>query len=258
MPEGLEVELYRRAAESVVGRRICSLVVDDRVAGPGVPEAVDGELPGVTVLAVRRIGKQLLVDTEGGVIGIHFGMTGRIVVDDRAPIDALEYGSDRDDPAWDRIRIDFAEGGSLRVNDPRRWCRLTIDPDVTRLGPDLFWVTLEDLGRASTGRTRSIKAVLLDQACVAGLGNLCVDEILWHAGIAPARPAGELGGSELSQLHRSLMTCLPQMLALGGSHRGVVSPALRGAMPPCPLDGSSLRRDRIGGRTTVWCPVHQT
>jgi formamidopyrimidine-DNA glycosylase len=255
VPEGLEVEIYRRAAMPLVGRTIVGLDVDERIAGPGM---ADGALIGATVLGVGRIGKLLLVDTEGPTIGVHFGMTGRIVVDRVAPIGQLEYGSGRDRPEWDRLRIDFADGGSARVNDPRRWARVTLDPDTSALGPDVLAVDLPELRRAVRGRARPIKSVLLDQHLIAGVGNLCADEVLWHAGITPTRNAGTLTEREVEALHVAITTRLPEMLRLGGSHRGTVSPELRRAMPACPVDGASLRRERVAGRTTVWCPLHQT
>ena len=78
----------------------------------------------------------MLVDTDGPVLGLRYGMTGRILVDDTAPIAALEYSSDRDDPAWDRFGLDFAGGGSLVIRDPRRLGGVELDPDESKLGPD--------------------------------------------------------------------------------------------------------------------------
>ena len=101
-----------------------------------------------------------------------------------------------------------------------------------------------------------MKAVLLDQAAVAGLGNMLVDEVLWWAGIDPHRPAGTLTPDEVAELHRAIRRRLPVMLRRGGSHTGTLSPTRRaGGM--CPRDGGELRRDVVGGRTTVWCPAHQ-
>lgn len=251
------MELYRRAAGSLVGRTIARIDVDERIAGPGVVEAATGELVGATVEAVRRIGKLMLVDTDGPTVGVHFGMTGRIVVDHVAPIGQLEYGSGRDRPEWDRLKIDLVDGGSARVNDPRRWARVTLDPDTSALGPDVLCLDVADLRRAVEGRSRSIKAVLLDQHLVAGLGNLCVDEVLWHAGIAPTRNAGHVTAHEIEALHQVITTRLPEMLRLGGSHRGTLTPELRAALPACPVDRAPLRRGQVAGRTTVWCEVHQ-
>ncbi|MCU0259711.1 MAG: hypothetical protein MUE78_01705 [Ilumatobacteraceae bacterium] len=252
MPEGLEVEIARRAVAPVVGRRVLDVVADERCApDPLVP------LVGRRVTGVVRRGKQLAVVTDGPSLGIHFGMTGRVVVDGVAPIERLEYGSGRDDPAWDRLLVRFEGGGDLRVNDPRRWSRFVLDPDLDALGPDLLAVTLAELRSALRGRRTSVKAVLLDQRAIAGLGNLCVDEVLWHAGIAPAASADGLDAAATRALHRAMRTRLPAMLASGGSHTGVIDPAVRAGDGPCPRDGAPLVRSTVAGRTTVSCSLHQ-
>jgi formamidopyrimidine-DNA glycosylase len=252
VPEGLEVEIARRAVVAVVGRRIATIDADERCT----PESL-APLAGRAVMGVGRRGKQLVIDTDGPTLGIHFGMTGRIVVDGRAPIERLEYGSDRDEPRWDRLAVSFDGGGRLRVNDPRRWARFTLDPDVSSLGPDLLEVTLDELRAVLRGRRTAVKAVLLDQHAVAGLGNMCVDEVLWHAGIAPSARADLLDAAATGALHRSMRRRLPAMLAAGGSHMGVLEPARRAALGPCPRDGAPLVRTVVGGRTTVSCSHHQ-
>lgn len=262
MPEGLEAEIYRRHAERTLDRRIASVEVD-----PNQDAAVEltNLLPGCAFTAARRHGKLVLLDTvlpgrgrpTGPVLGLHFGMTGRLVVDGGAAIDQLEYASGRDDPAWDRFVVHFRDGGVLRVNDPRRWARFDLDPDESRLGPDFLSVDRDALADALSGRRAALKAILLDQSVVAGFGNLCVDEILWQSGLAPDRPAGSLSDEELDTLLATMREHLPAMLDRGGSHRGTISPELRSAVPPCPRDGAPLRRGTVGGRTTIWCPVHQ-
>ncbi len=248
------MEWFRRAASAVVGRRIRTVRVDPRNAvGP-----VADVLPGRLVTAVDRVGKLLLLLTDGPVLGIHFGMTGRIVVDDVAPIAALEYGSGRDDPAWDRLVMTF-EGptaGVLRVNDPRRWSRYVVDPDRSTFGPDVEAVAPDRLAEL-LHRRRALKGLLLDQTVVAGLGNMCVDEVLFQAGLAPDRPGASLTSVEVAELVTTIRVHLPAMFERGGSHTGVLSPAVRAAMPACPLDGTPLRRAEVAGRTTVWCPAHQ-
>ena len=253
VPEGLEVEIYRRAATPLIGRRVRRALADERVAGRAVVDA----LMGVEVLGVERIGKLLLLDTDGPTVGIHFGMTGRIIVDGVAPIEQLEYGGRRHDPAWERFVLELDDGGSLRIADPRRWARVELDPDPTRLGPDVLTIAAVQLAAVCQGRRRALKAVLLDQALISGLGNLCVDEVLFWAALHPGRPAGGLTSVELEALHAAMHARLPVMLAEGGSHRGMVSPEVRAVMPACPLDGTPLERATIAGRTTVWCPHHQ-
>jgi formamidopyrimidine-DNA glycosylase len=255
MPEGLEAEIYRRAANRAVGREIRSVVVDE--LQPTADE-LRHELPGRVVDGSRRRGKYVLADLDDGrVLALHFGMTGRLVVDGDPAIDRLEYSSGRDDPAWDRLRIQFTDGSVLRVNDPRRWAKFVLDPDLSHLGPDFMSLTPALLTERLARRRAALKAILLDQSVVAGFGNMCADEILWQAGVSPLTPANELAPDRADALVAACDEHLPAMLARGGSHTGMISPEVRAAVPPCPRDGGSLRRDVVGGRTTVWCPVHQ-
>lgn len=250
----IEVEIYRRLAETTVGRRIDGVVADDawflkRGAAPAV-------LVGQEVVAARRIGKLLLLDTTGPVLGLRFGMTGRLLVDGAANLDDLEYGSNRDEPAWDRFAVRFAGGGDLRVRDPRRLGGVEIDPDTSALGVDALAVTPRQLAAALRGSAAPLKARLMDQSRIAGLGNLLTDEILWRAGVDPARPAGSLGADEVARLHRHLRGTVRDLLARGGSHLGRLQVArVRGGA--CPRDGVPLDRRTIGGRTTYSCPRHQ-
>ena len=113
------------------------------------------------------------------------------------------------------------------------------------------------LGRALAGRTAAIKPLLLDQSVVAGLGNLCADEVLAWAGVAPTRSAADLGADGRRAIAAACRRRLPRMLASGGSTTGRLSPEVRAALPPCPWDGAALTRATIAGRTAVWCPSHQ-
>jgi formamidopyrimidine-DNA glycosylase len=253
VPEGLEVELYRRTAMGAIGRAISRVVVDESLAPPDFADAVTGRV----FSSADRVGKLLLLGTDGPVVGLHFGMTGRLVLDGLAPIEQLEYGGRRDDERWDRLRIELADGGVLRVNDSRRWARFSIDPDVAPLGPDLFDVTRAELTAVLRRRRTALKAVLLDQHAIAGLGNMLVDELLWHAGLDPRRIANSVTTRRVGRLHAAMVEHLPRMLERGGSHTGVLSPEVRASRPPCRRDGRPLQTAQVGGRTTVWCAYHQ-
>ena len=258
MPEMLEIEAYRRAAEPVVGRTVSGVHAPDEwyAKGDTTTDQLRAVLPGVTIGGLRRIGKLMLVDTDGPVLGLRYGMTGRILVDEAAPIEALEYSSDRDDPAWDRFGIDFAGGGSLVIRDPRRLGGVELDPDESKLGPDAAAVTRKPFGAIVAGSSAPLKARLMDQAKLAGLGNLLVDETLFRAGLAPDRPANSLADDEISRLHRTMRRTITVLGERGGSHTGDLQPArVRGGL--CPKDGAELNRADVGGRTTYWCPHHQ-
>ena len=259
MPELVEVELYRRLAERALERRIRSVdAPDDWFLKGGLDaRSVRAALRGRHFTDARRIGKLLLLDTDGPhVLGLRFGMTGRLLVDGSAGIDELLYSSVRDEPAWDRFTVRFDDGGDLRVRDPRRLGAVELDPDESRLGVDAHAITPTLLRDALAGSAAPLKARLMDQARIAGIGNLTVDEVLWRAALDPARPAGSLDAGEQRRLHTQLRRTLDHLLRHGGSHTGALQ-AHRAAGGRCPKDGAELIRRTVGGRTTWSCPRHQ-
>ncbi len=266
MPELIEVEIYRRTATRVLGRRISSVEVVDPFGlrhdpvGRGAADVV-ATIVGTTILAARRHGKLLLVDLGRGsspdvVLGLRFGMTGRLLVDGHAGIDELLYSGGRDDPAWERFRVRFEGGGTLAVRDPRRLGTVELDPDVSALGVDATELTLSELRRVLAGSSAAVKARLLDQHRVCGIGNLLADEILWRAGVAPGVSAAGIGALRLRRIHAAVHETIAELTERGGSHLGDVMEARRpGGV--CPRDGATMRVATIGGRTTWWCPKHQ-
>ena len=117
------------------------------------------------------------------------------------------------------------------LRDPRRLGAVELDPDEDRLGPDAFDLTLAQL-RAICAKSRApIKAVIMDQSRIAGLGNLLCDEALWRAGIDPARPAHDLADDEVKRLHRAIRDTLRILGKRGGSHTGDLTSAA-GSGPP--------------------------
>ncbi len=262
MPELVEVEAYRRLAEGVVGRTVAEVVAPDawylkRGLDAATAEAV---LTGATVTGTRRIGKLLLLDLDDDrpVLGLRFGMSGRLVVDGQVGFDELIYSSRLTLDRWDRFGLRFADGGDLRMQDPRRLGGVELDPPEARLGPDALAVTPSGLAVAiGHGRsTAPLKARLMDQGRIAGVGNLAADEILWRAGLDPARPAGGLSAKELRRLHRHLRGTMADLMERGGSHAGDLM-AERRVGGSCPKDGAPLVRRTVGGRTTFSCPKHQ-
>lgn len=259
MPEMLEVELYRQLAARTLGRVIARVDAPDQwfLKGGVTAEHLADALVGRRFGADRRIGKLLLLDVvDGPTLGLRFGMTGRLIVDGEAVIDRLAYGSDRDLSAWDRFGVAFEDGGYLVLRDPRRLGGVELDPDESRLGPDAFEVTVAQLGALLAPSGSPLKARLLDQARLAGVGNLLVDETLWRAGLDPARTASSLTSVEVRRLHRHLQETLVELLGRGGSHTGDLQ-VMRSPDGVCPKDGGPLQRRTIGGRTTYSCPHHQ-
>ena len=262
MPEIIEVELYRIAASATIGRTIVAVDAPDAwyvKRGLG-PSALVGALRGRVVNGARRHGKLLLldidIDIDAATLGLRFGMTGRLIVDGLAPITELAYGSSRPEPAWERFALRFASGGSLVISDPRRLGGVELDPDESDLGPDAYSLTGPQLSRALAGSHAPLKARLMDQTRIAGLGNLLTDEILWRSGFDPARPAGSLDGRQRARLARTVVSTLADLSARGGSHTGDLQEARRRG-GHCPRDGTPLLRRTVAGRTTYSCPRHQ-
>lgn len=250
----LEVELTRRGVAHLVGRTIVAVERTDPLA---VADGVDAEAPGSRIECFDRHGKLLLVRTDGPTIGVHFGMTGRLLVNGDAVIDRLAYSPVSRDAVWDRWAVRLDDGRLVRLHDPRRLGRVRLDPDVSRLGPDVLSLRRVDLAAALAGRRAPVKAILLDQSVIAGLGNLLADEVLWWAALAPRRPAGSLTPGEVGTLAQAIRRRLPIMMRRGGSHTGELSPEVRAGPGRCRRDGTELVRAAIGGRTAVWCPSHQ-
>ncbi len=254
----IEVELYRRLAEQVVGRTVRRVDAPDAwflKRGLEAPELV-AALLGRTIVAARRRGKLLLLDTDGPTLGLRFGMTGRLLVDGGMVVEKLVYGSTRDETAWDRIVLGFDGAGELRLRDPRRLGGVELDPDESRLGVDAASLTRAQLAGLLRVSVAPLKARLMDQARLAGLGNLLTDEMLWRAGLDPARRADSLNPAEVRRLHRHIRATLEELTSRGGSHTGGLQQA-RVPGATCPRDGAPLLRRRIGGRTTYSCPRHQ-
>jgi formamidopyrimidine-DNA glycosylase len=261
LPELLEAESARALiAERALGREIGRVDAPDTwyLKRGLTPRGVKRALKGRTIVAARRRGKQLLLDTDddGPVVGLHLGMSGRVLIDGDAAGDPLLYASNRDDTAWHRFTLRFVDGGSLAMRDPRRLGAVELDPEEDRLGVDALELTLPVL-RALLVRSRApIKAFLMDQSRIAGLGNLLCDEILWRAGIMPTREARSLDAGEQVRVQRAIRTTLRTLGRRGGSHTGDLMPA-REPGGHCPRDGAPLVRATVGGRTTFYCPVHQ-
>src|SRR5829696_9930107 len=246
MPELPEAERARQQLDRALDREI--VAVDDRdtyVCRPHAPGEIADALVGGRLLRSHRRGKFLWVETTGPVLGLHLGMAGRIVVDEP--------------PAprhWDRFAIDFADGGRLALRDKRRLGRAVIAPDFSHVGPDAAEVSRADF-RARVGRGKApLKARLLDQGVIAGVGNLLADETLWRARLSPRRPAGELSEEELDGLRRHIRAAIRDAVRLGGVHTGKMMDE-RTARGTCPRCGATFAVAQVGGRTTVWCPEEQ-
>ena len=288
MPELPEVEtVVRGIRPRLVGRRVVKLVQrrpDLRTALPErFPERVEGRL----VSAVERRAKYILVRLDGRTekspspalaveddyLIIHLGMSGRLVLGTRA---AHESG------AHEHVEFATDDGTVLRFCDPRRFglmdlvsvSQLETDPRFAPLGPEPLSpdFTPAVLAAALKGRDTSIKAALLDQHVVAGIGNIYACEALYKAGISPRRKAGTVQGDRSVRLVAAIKDVLARAIAAGGSsardyvqasgeagwfqHAWAVYDREGKGCPKCDC-GSSVKRIVQGGRSTFYCAKRQ-
>jgi formamidopyrimidine-DNA glycosylase len=270
MPELPEVETIRLQLEPhLAGRRFEHVgIYDPRLVRPFEPTAVAAELQGERVRALDRRGKYLIVRFDSGrALLIHLRMTGSLR--HAAP------GKLPDDPHR-RAVVKLDDGSDVAYRDVRRfgtWHLLEpeeVDPYLAqRLGREPLdrGFTARRLAERLEGRRAPIKAALLDQRTVAGLGNIYVDEALWRAQIHPQRPAATLDGDEIARLTRAVKHALRAGLARqGASLRDYSRPdGRRGRMQeefrvygregePCPRCGTPIDKIKAGGRGTWYCP----
>jgi formamidopyrimidine-DNA glycosylase len=239
VPELPEVETVRRGLEpAMAGRTILRAEVRRPDLRWPLPPGLAARLTGARVEALRRRSKYLLADLEGGdTLIVHLGMSGRMLLS-RAEAPALAAGAERDSLAafahghpmpkkHDHVVLDMEGGARITFNDARRFgamdlwptAALEAHPRIAALGPEPLGNEFSEahLGGRLAGRATPVKAVLLDQRAVAGLGNIYVCEALWRAGISPLRLAGSLGAAEVARLVASVRAVLHDAIAAGGS-----------------------------------------
>ncbi len=261
MPEILEAEKARELIEArALGREIASVHAPDAwfLKRGLTPDAAEAALPGHRFTDARRRGKLLLLDTDadGPTLALHLGMSGRVVIDGEAAGDPLLYAANGDNPAWLRFGVTFADGGSLYLRDPRRLGAAELDPDEDRLGVDAFALRLPLLRKQVAASRAPIKAMLMDQSRIAGLGNLLTDEALFRAGIDPARPANTLSDDEVKalaqrDLHHAAGAAAPGRLAHRRPHaRRASRAATARATAPSSCAGPSAAAPPTPARST--------
>jgi formamidopyrimidine-DNA glycosylase len=239
------------------------------VCRPHLVGEIRAALTGRRLSAVHRRGKSMWCDTsgvgrsrtQGPVLGIHLGMSGKLVYGDGKgnEVDGGDYwerGRTQGDLRFSRFALRFDGGAYLVLVDPRRLGRVRLDPPVEALGPDALDVTPADFRARMMRGTSPVKARLLDQEVIAGIGNLLADQALWLARINPARPVDELSRPAVNRLYQGVHDSVAAAVANGGVHALSVIPA-RVPGGVCPRCGASMVRGEVGGRTTWWCSREQ-
>ena len=275
MPELPEVETYvRDLAPEIAGRAvIAAQVMWPRIIAAPTAEAFPARIAGLRFTGFGRRGKYMLLGlSDDTTLVVHLRMTGKLLI---VP------GNTPPDPHT-HVVLTLDDGRALHYNDSRKFGRfwLVADPEALlagKLGPEPLSddFTPADFAARLAGRQAPIKALLLDQALVAGIGNIYADEALFHAGIHPARPGGALSGAEIARLHAAIRAVLSEAIARHGSSLGDSSQQnfLRpGGTPggyqeehavfhrtgqPCLRCGAIIERIVIAQRSTHFCPVCQ-
>jgi formamidopyrimidine-DNA glycosylase len=271
LPELPEVETIRsRLAPRLAGRRIEKVeIFDPRLTRPEPPEAVAATLEGERIVDVRRRGKYLVFPFESGRhLLVHLRMSGGF----QHPVEG-ELHPHR------RAVVKLDDGSDVVYRDVRRFGTWLVlergeleDYWASRLGREPLEreFTTASLARALSGRKLPVKAALLDQRAVAGIGNIYADEALWWARIHPLRPAGSLVKEEVAALRKGVRKVLEVGLARQGTtlrdyrdpdgSRGRMKEELRvygREHEPCPRCGTPIERIRAAGRGTWYCPSCQ-
>ena len=262
VPELPEVETVARSIAPLVGRQIVSAEFRaTRVLRGGDPDRMSARLQGTRIAAVKRHGKFILVSMEGGgYLVIHLGMTGRLLLGGAAgkhthAILTLDRGV--------LLYDDTRQFGALEFHEefPRR---------VAKLGPEPLEVSFEEFARALKRRKTRVKALLLNQSFLRGLGNIYADEALFRAGIHPLAIASRLRGDRPRRLFDAIAAVLSEAIAAGGSsisdyvdaegRKGFFQMSHRVYQrtgEPCVICGTPIRRLLVAQRSSHFCPKCQ-
>jgi formamidopyrimidine-DNA glycosylase len=264
VPELPEVETTRRGiAPHVVGQTIASVVIrEPRLRWP-VPDELRQQLPGQTILAVKRRAKYLLLLTARGTVLLHLGMSGSLrIVPCEAP------------PAkHDHVDLVLADGNCIRLRDPRRFGALlwTDDPLyhplLVDLGPEPWDMPIDYLFECARGRRQAVKSFIMDGRVVVGVGNIYANEALFEAGVRPTRAAGKVSRARYERLSVAIAAVLDAAIRHGGTtlRDFVNSEGKPGyfrinlkvydrAGWPCVICGTEIRCQRVGQRASYYCP----
>jgi formamidopyrimidine-DNA glycosylase len=262
MPELPDVESYKRYLDAT---SLHQEIADVRVANAKVLSGVSGRklqraLRGRSFERTRRHGKHLFVALDDDRwLRLHFGMTGRLAY----------FKHLKDDPAHDRVRFDFDNGYHLAFDDQRLFGQVGLinDPDAfiaaQGLGPDAMDASLDRSAFTERMRDRKggLKAALIDQSLLAGIGNLYADEILFQAGLHPNSPVQRLDPKALGNLYKTMRRVLRVAVNRGAGSEELVDKLPRSYLLPsryagrdCPRCGGPIETIKTAGRTTYFCP----
>lgn len=263
MPELPEVETIVRYLRSRLrGRRILGFEAKAPRLFRGHKNSaeVHRAVLGKKIVGLERVGKNIIFKLENGsYLLLHLMMTGKLLWN---PVGQRKY---------DRLIIKLSGGGRLVFNDVRKFgkCQI-ISPEKLLLGRDALTVKFAEFKKLLVGKKGRTKSLLMDQKVLAGIGNIYADETLWYAGIKPTRAASTLNAPELERLYTSVKKVLRLAIKKGGtSSRDYLKPdgskgkyyevrkVYQREGEKCARDGAIIKRVKIGGRSSHFCPRHQ-
>jgi formamidopyrimidine-DNA glycosylase len=280
MPELPEVETIRRQLEPQLrGKRIERLeVLDERWTRPVDPSELERQVSGRTIVGLTRRGKYLLMELDGDdTLVMHLRMTGNLLlIDEGDLVAAVDEREPARDERYLRARFLLEDGRELRFSDARRFGEAFLLPTAAvegrflgRVGIEPFSdrFTAEAILELAAGRRAPLKSFLLDQAGIAGVGNIYADEALWRAELHPLSPAGSMRREHAEALREGVLGALRAGIEGGGASIDdyLDSRGERGSMQdeflvharegePCPRCGTPIRRVVVSGRSTYFCP----
>lgn len=265
MPELPDVENFRRYLRrhalhaKVEGVEVRDRRALDEVSARTLHEAAKGK----ELASTRRHGKHLFVQLDAGErwLHFHFGMTGSLAY----------FADDEDDPEHDRIRFDLFGGKHLAFVDQRLFGHVGLvdDPDAyieeAELGPDALSAAFDrDALRKALQGKKSLKAALMDQSAIAGIGNVYADEILYAAKLDPRRSPDQLEDREVTRLHRAIDRVLHEAISRGAGTEDILDRVPRTWLlphrkkgEPCPRCGGKIQTYESSGRRGYFCPSCQ-
>jgi formamidopyrimidine-DNA glycosylase len=262
MPELPDVELFKRHLDSTcLDRTIRHVTVTDaRILSGIAASELSRLLNGTRLARSRRHGKYLLVGVDPpGWLTMHFGMNGSL----------KHFTEEQGDPAYDRVRFDFVDGHHLAYVNPRLFGGIGLVTDADAfiaeqgLGPDALdpRFDLAAFERALAGRRRDVKSILMDQAAIAGIGNIYSDEILFQARIHPQTRSDRLTAEATRRLYNGMKEVLQTAIDAGAGAEQLVDRLPSTFLIPhrtktarCPRCGAEIASCKFSGRTAYYCP----
>jgi formamidopyrimidine-DNA glycosylase len=254
LPELPEVEtVVRSLAPHLPGRRIVGASFSSRFVTPGNRKTLARRLTDRTIQSIQRRGKFIVMQLDEGTLTVHLGMTGRLLLD--AAPSKHSYG------------ILTLDTGSLIYTDPRQFGRIFWNHDLSRLGPEPLEISLKEFQARMKLRKTSVKALLLNQSFIAGVGNIYADETLFAARVHPLAVASKLSAAKVAAIHQHMREILGAAIHQGGSsisdyvnaqgERGwfqLQHQAYGREGEPCSVCGATIRKITVVQRGTHYCP----